>query len=181
MATDGPSLAHTGPLLIAVGIDPDTKATGIAVLQSRGRELPDILYLATVRAKGRLCRDRHPEMAWRLRERMAGIRVEFNVDLVVIEWQKIYKNRPGIDKLNPNSILEVATVSGMALAAAGQDEVLLPLPGDWAPSIPKAARQAREVKRYGLDLTGPQFRGILSSHRTHVIDAISLAAWGLEQ
>lgn len=167
--------------MIVCGIDPDTKATGIAVLESRDGELPDIIHVESVRSRGRLARDRHPGMAYNLYDAISGVRQDFKTDLIVIEWQKIYKNRPGIDKLNPNSILEVAAVAGMALACVGSSRVLIPLPGDWAPSIPKAARQARTVKRFGLDLTDGPLCDILPSLRTHVIDAIAIAEWGLQQ
>ena len=150
-----------------IGIDPDTKATGVCIWQPGS---PPEMFL--VRARGRLAADRFEGMARGLRSRL-GMKYPGDV-VVAIEWQHI---RPR--ERNPNSIMGVQAVAGMALAAIAPvaTEIHLPIPSKWRGTQRKEVMQERFLRQAGLDADSPEFHGIPGSMRTHVIDALGLVQW----
>ncbi len=180
-----------------LGIDPDTTATGWALLTVSADAGPRgfSFEVGVVRAKGRLAVDRAPAMAAGLREQLATVGP---LDVVAIEWQHA---RPGDPR--PDNIVAVGAAAGMALAAAVQNgaRYLLPIPSDWKGTIDKAVHQWKILRAIGapvqpmavtvnlelpaevrriLDLV-PEFQGILTSQRTHALDALGLALWASKQ
>lgn len=153
-----------------IGIDPDTKATGIAMVGPEGVQM-----VGLARAKGRYAVDRLPEMAQSIDEAIAPMMAYLGDKRVAIELMHI---RP--HERNPNSIINVQAVAGMAIASArlrGAVEILTPIPSKWKGTVPKEIHQKRILAAEGLDIEAPVFEGIPKSMRTHVVDAIGLARW----
>jgi hypothetical protein len=164
--------------MISVGIDPDTSATGVAIVMTEGTKIEDV-EAWVVRAKGRKAEDRVMGMAWGLAELLPRLLKVAHV--VVVEWQAI---RP-TDR-RPNDILNLAAVAGMAMGIAHcahlrEPIILNPLPVRWKGSIPKDVHQRRILSESGLSLDSPAFCGIIPSLRTHAVDAVGLALWGLRK
>lgn len=179
--------------MIAVGIDPDTKTTGVAVVEWDGQKF-NVLGARLVRAKGRKVQDRLVEMASELMRVIPLALPDPGPDAVAVEWMKL---RPKGEK-NPNSIVDLNGVAGMCVAAAIQlypkdawmplPHIFTPIPSKWKKQVPKNVHQSRILSRVGLtkdlkDAEGtpvPGSKDIPASMRTHVIDAIGLAVWALE-
>jgi len=181
---------------LALGIDPDTKSTGWALLERRGSEI-EILNVGIVRAKGRLASDRTAIMAAELDLSMCQYRLGIQrdqLDIVAIEFMHL---RPSHTEKNPNSILAVQAIAGMCVSATlslRADHLLTPTPTEWKGTMEKKNKQAWILRKYGLDaelryIHSAAFPGgefvpgagkLLKSMRTHVIDAIGIAAWALD-
>lgn len=163
--------------MIALGIDPDTKATGYAFVERTPRGNVGVTDVGVIRAAGKLAEDRREPMALAMASTLGAMRH----DILAIEWQKL---RPYVEK-NPNSMMAVQAVAGMALGICAPTtrscggRVLLPIPREWKGSIPKEVHQARILKRLSVPSSG--LDKILPSLRTHAIDAIGLALWALDQ
>jgi len=172
--------------MLAIGMDPDTKSTGIAAVQSFNGGF-QIVQVALVRAKGRKAADRRIEMALGL------ISFAFNClykpTAIAVEWQHI---RPGSEK-RPNDILNLTGISGMCVAAAAQlnsEHLFTPIPSEWKKQVPKHIHQARVCSRLHIttELRStegeknfiPGAEDIPASMRSHVIDALGLAVWALD-
>lgn len=159
--------------MIVLGVDPGTKATGYAFYDT---DRPRSPTLGVLRAAGQLAATRRWPMAHEIR---AALGSPNPVDLLVIEWQHV---RPGVEK-DPNAILEVAAVAGMALAVCGvrAARILLPIPSDWKGTIPKEIKTLRILEEAGIALDGPELRHIIPSLRHNAIDALGLARWGAQE
>lgn len=154
----------------SIGIDPDTKATGIAMIGPSGVEM-----VALARAKGRYAVDRLPEMAQSIDEALAPMMAYLGDKNVAIELMHI---RP--HERNPNSIINVQAVAGMAIASARlrlASSIVTPIPSKWKGTVPKEIHQKRILAGEGLTIDDPIFEGIPKSMRTHVVDGIGLARW----
>lgn len=176
--------------MIAIGIDPDTKSTGVAAVQSYNGGF-QILHVGIVRAVGRLTSDRRREMAEGLLRQVSGswLDLPYTPTAVAVEWMKL---RPTGEK-RPNDIVNVNGIAGMCVMAATQlqpEYLFTPIPQEWKGSVPKKIHQARILSRLHLtpDLSyaagygtgnAPGSTGVLKSMRTHVIDALGLAVWAL--
>lgn len=175
--------------MIAVGIDPDTKSTGIAAVQSYNGGF-QILHVELVRAVGRLAADRRVEMAEELIKvmRLNPFGINYIPTAVAVEWMKL---RPR--EKRPNDIVNLNGIAGMCVMAATQlkpDYIFTPIPQEWKGTVPKKIHQARILDRlhltpelaykkgYGNGVV-PGSAGIPKSMRTHVIDALGLAVWAL--
>ena len=180
----------TSDKMLAVGFDPDTKATGIAVVQFYNGGF-QVIQVALVRAKGRLAVDRRHEMAVNLIDAAVElVQLPYTPTTAVIEWQKLY---PGKEK-RPNDIVNLNGIAGMCVMAAtflGPEFIFTPVPFDWKKNVPKAVHQKRIVSRLHLNLdlsyiegygtgTVPGADAIPKSMLTHVIDALGLACWSLD-
>lgn len=89
---------------------------------------------------------------------------------IVVETQKVYLGT----KVRPQDLVSLAFGAGAAMQAAvsvyPSVDVLLPEPGEWKGSIPKAAFTRRLRARFGLPA---------GKVNVHVVDACGLAWWGL--
>lgn len=163
-----------------VGIDPDSKATGICVAEAQNKH-----SFYVIRASGRLAVDRMFEMAKMIRRffqggepdglyglHPKGVIVDYEI---AIEWQQ---HRPGREK-DPNSIFPVQAVAGMALASAipWASQMYIPVPSAWRGTIEKEVEQRRILAEAGLTLDSPEFAHIPRSMRTHCVDALGLVQW----
>ena len=169
--------------MIAVGIDPDTKTTGVATVERTDDGELRVLFVGLFRAKGRKTADRRIEMAYELEHLCQyGLKTGRDIDAIVVEWMKL---RPTGEK-RPNNIVDLNGISGMCVSAAVRmrpRHVFTPIPWDWKKNIPKKIHQARVIRRLGLtmDLTDvPGAKQVPASMRQHVIDAIGMAVWALE-
>ena len=177
---------------VAIGVDPDTFATGLALVSCalpQGAGEPQGLTVEMVRvaeAEGPDARARLMHMAPAVSDAMYLLIDEANYSLeaCVVEGQA---HRPG-DK-RPDDIVQLAVVQGMAASAlcAHLDSscaLSMPLPVQWKGSLKKRKHQALVLKQLGLadDLPGvPGAEGLTDKQRGHVVDAIGLAVWGLER
>ena len=156
---------------IYVGIDPDTKASGVAVLDN------GYWSLRSARAFGKLAKDRFPGMA----DSLVDALPELHDAVVAIEWQHMrYYEK------NPNAMMGVQAVAGMALAAvvshgALPSRILLPRPSEWKGTIAKEIHQRRILKSLNCTIDSDIFAHIPRSLRQHVVDAMGLALWAREQ
>ncbi len=155
-----------------IGIDPSTKATGIAIIFPTGK-----IKLLVAKTKGRLVRDRFAGMAWALMEQMPVV----PLPVAAVEAQHIRYHEK-----NPNAMMGVQAVAGMAICAlifsrVAPSNIYAPLPCEWKGSIPKEIHQERILKKAGLTFDSPEFRGIPSGSRSDVVDALGLAMWAMEQ
>jgi Holliday junction resolvasome RuvABC endonuclease subunit len=168
--------------MIFLGIDPDTKHTGLAVVKatplSRMHTEFEVLKVGVAEAKGRLVQDRLVEMAMEIDLFVDGIFRMFDVNSCVVEWQKL---RPNKEK-NPNAILDLTGVAGMAVAACWQEggKVHTPIPSEWKGTVDKQIHQKRILKAITLN-TECGFKQLKRTHLSHVVDAIGLAMWGFEK
>lgn len=176
--------------MLALGIDPDTKSTGWALLERKGSEI-EIIKVGIVRAKGRLAADRVAEMADNLFRSLCAytlnISSERRLDIVAIEFMHL---RPTHKEKNPNALMPVQAVAGMCVSATlglHPRHLLTPTPPEWKKSMEKKNKQNWILRRRGLDQDlkkdgefVPGAEKIMKSMRTHVIDAIGIAAWALD-
>jgi hypothetical protein len=149
-----------------IGVDPDTKATGIVYWNGEARETK--YYVA--RAKGRFVRDRAAEMA----RNICLATEEFGcVDLVVIEWMKY---RPRKER-NPQNIIDLQAVTGMVTAAFADltIDMMFPYPDEWKGEQDKKNHHPLILRKAGIDDFA---RSVSKADRSHVIDALGLAMWG---
>ncbi len=173
---------------IALGIDPDTKSTGWALVERRQSEF-HVLDCGLIRAKGRLATDRVREMArnlvaWGMKQNLHCTQL----DMIVVEWMHL---RPTHKEKNPNAILSVQAIAGMAVAATGcmsPRHLFTPTPPEWKKTMKKESKQRAILRNLRLSEELLQQNGIFipgaaklpASMRTHVIDALGLAVWGLD-
>jgi Holliday junction resolvasome RuvABC endonuclease subunit len=165
--------------MIALGIDPDTKATGIAVVSIGA--VPKVLYVATVPVKASLSvEERIRIMNFALSMGIGSLPFGIAVERIAVEGQEKYPR----DRVRPNDLIHLAQVSGMASAHAQQHYPLAPLwiptPRTWKGQVTKNVHQTRILARLGLSekLEGVEGAGSMNkTQRGHVIDAIGLALW----
>ena len=152
-----------------IGIDPDTKATGIALIGPDG-----LAAVRLARAKGRYAVDRLPGMACAISDAVEELAEFGDVHAGAVELMHI---RP--HERNPNSIINVQAVAGMAIAALREytHDIHTPIPSKWKGTVPKEIHQKRILAAEGIDVDAPIFQGIPKSMRTHVVDGIGLARW----
>jgi hypothetical protein len=178
--------------MIALGIDPDTKATGIAVVHVRTLTGPPcfkVLYVATAAVKASL------PVQERIRHMSDNIDLELQnlpcyiglvdpledlVTRIAVEGQRVYPS----GKVRPQDLIHLAQVAGMAAAHAQQAfpmaSLWIPEPVVWKGSVEKKAHQRRILRSVGLTekLEGVEgAKGMTKTQRGHVVDAIGLALW----
>ena len=136
--------------MLAVGIDPDTKTTGVAAVQYFNGGF-QVVRVALVRAKGRLASDRRVEMAKNLIDCMTALDLPYTPIAAAVEWQHI---RPRKEK-RPNDICNLNGISGMCVMGAtflGPEFIFSPIPSDWKKDVPKPIHQKRIVSRLHLTM-----------------------------
>lgn len=171
--------------VLGIGIDPDTKNSGIAVVQysnplADGLGRYQIVEVALARAKGRLAKDRRVAMSNALWTTLADLEIPYGVAVGVVEWQAL---RP-IGEKRPNNIVDLCGIAGMAITALSRHvssttSIIAPTPGDWTGGIPKDVRANRIIGRLQLSSDLKDFADIPPSLRHHAMDAVGLAIWGI--
>ena len=157
-----------------MGVDPDTKSTGVAAQIVYGDKSTK-WFLGASESTGRLAIDRLPGMAKALAIYCTDEEWDWPVELAV-EYQHI---RPR--EKNPNAIMAVQAVAGMAVAAivrtAPLAKVYLPIPSEWKGSVPKEVMHERILKEAGLTYESAEFASVPKHARSHVTDGIGLVLW----
>lgn len=177
--------------MIALGIDPDTKNTGLAIVRAFPMGTFKVIYVATAPVKASLpVQDRIRLMGLAIEEALMKFPCDVGVgepliDLVTriaVEGQRVYPQ----GKVRPQDLIHLAQVAGMAAAIAQQDFRLgsvclwIPEPVQWKGSVEKKVMQRRILARVDLTekLEGVEgAAGMTKVQKGHVIDAIGLAMW----
>lgn len=173
--------------MIVLGVDPDTQATGFALVHmDRG---PLAIGVMDHGAKVTGVNAAHAQLA------LAGQLLQLPVqpDLVVVEYQQHYKET----KTNANHLMLLSMITGgvAALFAHTGFRVLTPLPREWKGTVPKGIHQKRILKKLGWDFEDkgknkppvPVYppslpaKGDVAKGHKEVVDALGLAQWGLTQ
>ena len=171
-----------------IGIDPDTKNTGICFIGGDGKILRcECARGVNFRGLARAIRMVLDQRVW---ERGACVRGPF---IVAIEDQEIaYSSRQGV---NPRSMIPLAQAAGMAfaLSCACLDlaEIVLVKPQAWKGSVDKVTHQGRVFDRLRLSYVAKKDYCIPAvpvpgadfppSMWKHVADAVGLALWAYDQ
>lgn len=182
-----------------IGIDPDTHATGIAVLSDA--TIQPVCFVGCCKAKGSTGGEAVIDMAAELQNFFdVNIEDSFGFVAAAIEAQEIsYTSRQG---KNPRNLVTLAAVAGACLSNALKHLLTpycyFPLPQRWKGSVPKTVHQARVLGRIGWksEIVGDRDIGyarpvsvpgdmeLVNVGKTdwkHVVDAIGLALWCREQ
>jgi hypothetical protein len=180
--------------LTILGIDPDTKTTGVGIVRGGRPVYGTLIEVPDRRAK---IDKRRLTMADRVALWFANARLLLeearSVDIVIVEGQRIYTPKPGEKGPRPADILHLGQVAGMALGCARMAypvaELQCPLPAKWKGTMKKAAFTKKALKELGLEVTDrglvfagskarvPGTVGLDPKDATHTIDALALAHW----
>lgn len=168
--------------MITIGIDPDTKNTGIALV-----EHGMVTWVGTASAKGSIVQYRLVGMGVAIATQIDRLHecLCVNPSMIAIEWQML---RPTGEK-NPNDILNLTGVAGMCVSAClsrfwTDPDYFTPVPVQWKGSVPKTIHQKRILGKVGLTADLKGVRGaeeMTKTQKGHCIDAIGLALWAAEQ
>ena len=183
---------HTDDMIAAV--DPDLHTSAVCFWEV-GAELPNALTVLRIRGgirgfKGQDCAVRlQHEM--KIKDGQLGI-----VNLAVIEGQRFRKAK-GAETKNAQSLIDLATVTGVFAGRPEFAETLIVEPSTWKGSVPKAIHQARilgkipgtkfvQRKEYCYPTEGPLMAlgkdaGLRKGDWKHVVDAIGIAQWTINK
>lgn len=179
-------------MLRVIGVDPDLHHTGWALVEP-GR----VVSCGVIRIAGRF---RGAEAAVQMC-RVLGVELRprrEEASSAVVEGQQVYSRSQS--RADPKNLLHLATVSGAVIATL-RTPTYLPTPRQWKGSVPKAIHQGRVLSELEgpWEFTRPANRrngvivtkyplGIWQGSKAptatdwkHVVDAIGLAVWGLNQ
>jgi len=175
--------------MIALGIDPDTKNTGIALVRainpaSASKATFEVVQVGVAAVDDKLSVGRRilkmaDEISFEL-WMMDSDTMGFH--RVAVEGQTAYAGSK--QHKRPDDLIGLAQVAGMAAGIAtevSKDAALwIPKPSEWKGQVEKGAMQRRILKKVGLTeklegVTGAA--GMTKVQRGHVIDAIGLALW----
>lgn len=169
--------------MIGLGVDPDTKATGVALVERCfGGKFRLLFVGAAVADKGKM-RERLPSMGAAVKATIlvaqsvaTTVALDENPLKAAIEWQNFHP-----DDKRPDNIVQLNSVAGMALASLESPEkALIPLPVQWKGTVPKAVHQKRILAKLSQPIVWDSWK-VARSNRTHVVDAIGLAIYAVEQ
>lgn len=147
--------------MLVVGVDPDTKNTGITILSG------DETVFAVASAKGKYAEDRFHQMGRAILDVLSR---PARIDVLVVEKPRIYPN----SKVRPRDIMNLKAVFGMIIAAGnGATKLVMPEPREWRGTIAKGIVQSRILDRWSPDLSS-----LPAAARSHVIDSLGIAHWG---
>ena len=180
---------------LVLGIDPDLDTTAYAAARDGRIECVGVVRVK----KGRGLEGLVTELCAHMDNVPA--------DLIVVEGQQIYQGM----RQRPDDILRLAqfagVAAGLAAAQSGCFRVLMPRPQEWKGSVPKPIHQARVLTRLGwaYEQKGPppkrragkmehagycvptnvprdvDLYDVRPSDWKHIVDAIGLALWGVDQ
>lgn len=189
---------------VVIGIDPDTSAVGIGVVDAETKELRGV---KVVRNKsGRKGPGRVMDMANKCRGQISELLGELghpDVALIVVENQTVrYSASKGV---NPNNMIGLAQVAGALVCECFYEtnNVAFPEPSKWKGSVPKQIHQNRILSKLHINAesVGSQSSGyarpksperdldpdkvvnlhsVSKSDWKHVVDGIGLALWGAD-
>lgn len=172
-----------------LGIDPDTKTPGFAIVAVSGKVVT-VQHAGVLRGDGNrkaLLLD-VDKTFWEL-----GVTQGVGIDAVVVEGQQIYMHGPHKTK-DPKPIVTLAQAAGMLMAKALDQWPLadwdMPRPAEWKGQVKKVAHQAWVCEQVGWQYkrlkTGvrpaiPKVAHIWGDPEndewSEVVDAVGLALW----
>ncbi len=183
-----------------LGIDPDTKNTGLAgvefeewdhvssrngasVVTSQVCTKMEVIWVAVAKAKLSLpVADRILVIADQLAYILNNCP---SVKAAVIEGQVAYPR----SRVRPNDLIHLAQVTGAALGVCESNDQLFGImtephitvvkPRDWKGTVKKDVHQRRIMSKVTMD--NPTWDLLSPLQQGHVKDAIGLALWGYEQ
>lgn len=181
-----------GPRL-ALGVDPDTRGTGFAIVQlHEGKFTPILMGVIETQDPGArgidavLAQIRQP-----LPHQLLGVLA--HCGWAAIEFQQNYRN----GKARPDDLSLLSAISGAwASIPPPMCEVMMPKPAQWKGTVPKGIHQKRTISKLdGWDFEdrgakdaplplppdGLSISGIQEHHWKEIVDAIGLAIWALER
>jgi len=156
----------------ALAIDPDLHHAGIAIVHYDPilRNRPTVYWTGVALAPRKLkSYEAASALEW---PTPPGVEP---YDVLVVEGQRIYPHSPA----DPEDIMHLAFAAGLALGhyRGSAVETAVPHPQQWKGSIPKPVAHARILSRC---IIHPEAAVLVAGpHKSHVIDAIGLALWGL--
>jgi hypothetical protein len=180
--------------MIVLGIDPDTKTTGLGLLND-GR--PIYAKLVAVAKRTEKIDQRKLSMINALTDFLTDFRIDqpeaSQIERIVIEGQR---HRPG-SPVRPQDLIHLGQVAGALVGICRTlwpgVEILMPEPSDWKGSIRKDIFTRRILSNLDLELdergglaykgSKPQVRvpgtpGLSKRDSSHPIDGLGLAHWG---
>lgn len=174
--------------MLFVGIDPDLRDTGIAVLNQYGDMVAGTVVCARGARKEAQVLLMAEKLRWACREVMLA---QHDTEaMVVVESQTVAMHHTK----NPGSIVLLAQVAGAAVVSAQETWTVrrtwLPRPNEWKGSVPKLVHQKRIARKmrwaatersgYVVPVDPPVKLSKLSGWK-HLMDAVGLALWAKEQ
>lgn len=176
-----------------VGIDPDSKAVGVAISSYVPRHVERSWGLACLKPKqkwgGVMAASELAQATVRLRSGEAR--------LIVVEAMRVRRYGGDSATKNPQSLVDLAFLGGVVAGVLGSPErtVVLPVePNDWKGSVRKPMHHCRvlaklgwQAKRFGdharpeTNPSGNYFTPVKGADWKHVMDAVGLALWGVEE
>jgi hypothetical protein len=150
--------------MIAVGIDPGMRSTGLCLYDN------GVFRAVTIRPKADVLADKIWEITNAVTEYVRfQAWTECRVDLLVIERMQIYTTDKS--KGDPNDLIPLAMLGGAILARVYAMEILLPTPAAWKGQVPKTIHHQR------IRAKAPT----LGRCSKDALDAVGLVLWGLER
>jgi len=164
--------------VIALGVDPDTFNTGLALVEAPRT----LLWVGVAQVPRTLpVEKRIIQMASAIEGVFALELAEADVPIarICVEGQKHYPR----SRTRPNDLIHLAQVAGAALSPAvfrwPSADAWVPYPQDWKGTVKKEVMHRRIMSK--VHNSTDRLAGVKPSHRSHVIDAIGLALWALKQ
>ena len=180
--------------MIVLGIDPDTKTTGLGLLNDGKPIYAHLIEVPDRKAKVNV---RILRMVDAVESFLSNFRVEqpegAAIEKIVIEGQR---HRPG-SKVRPQDLIHLAQVAGAIAGVCSAlwpgVQIVMPEPTAWKGSVKKDVFTRRILKDLGLELSekgGLQFADakvtvrlpgttkLKKSDSSHPIDGLGLALWG---
>lgn len=158
--------------MLALGVDPDLHSAGLSLVSHEPGKVPVVLWTGVALAPRSLkSYAAATALAWPSLPSFGN-----TSDILVVEGQRIYPH----SQVRPEDLMHLAFAAGMAVGIYGPlaREVVVPLPQEWKGSVPKAVAHARILTRFNTP--NPEVAAMIQGpHKSHVIDAIGLAIWGL--
>gem|GEM_PF-2552943 len=180
--------------MIVLGIDPDTKTTGVGLVNAGS---PIYAQLVTVPNKTAKVNVRILQMIDQMESFLSNFRVEqpegASIAKIVVEGQRF---RPG-SPVRPQDLIHLAqvagSIAGICRALWPGVEIVMPEPTDWKGSIKKATFTRRILKDLGLTIGAdgglvfvgspiklrlPGTTKLSKTDSSHPIDGLGMALWG---
>lgn len=179
--------------MIVLGIDPDTKNTGVAIVDEHKIHAVGVLSIRDQKLTGD---EAVRAMCRRLRDlRGVWVGIDIVIDKWVVESQEVYKGLK--QKAKPADMIRLAQVAGAAMAQLPPENGLCPTAGVWKHTVTKGASQGRALQHYGIPFDFVSAKDgcrpipgatlgiygadtISPAQWKHVGDAIALALWGVQ-
>lgn len=173
-------------MIYGLGVDPDTHHLAwsiVGIEYDRVNPKPLLIDFGTFEVERKKT---GPEAECEMIRTMTrGIKMEDQtqqllkeIKIVTVESQQVYVGKA----FRANDLVRLAHVGGAAaqlfVLLCPQADLKMPLPRDWKGEVPKDIHQSRILRKL-LDSPAKAKIDTLGVRRSHVIDSIGLAFWGV--